>query len=118
MQLAQTPPIRYASWVSNLIDVTSLLAFVYSHFYEMYFEYKQKILHDRPWISPWIKSMSNELDITIHVFALQLSGHCDVISNRLWRHQKDENQASETGGRCEKSVFFIVTYGFVMPCKK
>ena len=24
-------------------------------------------LHDRPWISPWIKSISNELDITIHM---------------------------------------------------
>ena len=44
-------------------------------------------LHDRPWISPWIKSISNELDITIHMIASKLSSHCDVIANWLWRHQ-------------------------------
>ena len=74
-------------------------------------------LHDRPWISAWIKSISNELDITIHVIASQLSCHCDVISNRLWRHQQNENRASETLGRCEKIVSFIVIYEFVMSCK-
>ena len=36
------------------------------------FERHLIFLHDRPWISPWIKSISNELDITIHVIALQL----------------------------------------------
>ena len=61
-------------------------------------------LHDRPWISPWMKSISNVLDITIHVIASQLSGHCDVISNRLWRHQQNENRASEKRGRCVKIV--------------
>ena len=30
-------------------------------------------LDDRPWISPWIKSISNELDLTIHVIVSQLS---------------------------------------------
>ena len=60
-------------------------------------------LHDRPWISPWIKSISNELDITIHVIASQLFGHCDAISNRLWRHQQNENRASETRGN-----YFII----------
>ena len=35
-------------------------------------------LHDRPWISLWIKSISNELDITIHLSI--------VLS--LWRHQQ------------------------------
>ena len=59
-------------------------------------------LHDRPWISPWIKSISNELDITCHVFASQLSGHCDVIANRLWRHQQNVLRASETRGWCVK----------------
>ena len=60
-------------------------------------------LHDRSWISPWIKSISNELDIIIHVIASQLPGKCDVISNWLWRHQQNENRASETRGRCERS---------------
>ena len=58
-------------------------------------------LHVRPWISPWIKSISNELDITIHVIASQLSVHCDVIGNRLWRHQQDEN----TGTMCKDCHF-------------
>ena len=74
--------------------------------------------HERPWISPWIKLISNELDITIHLIASQLSGDCDVISNRLWRHQQNEHRASETRGRCVKLVVFIVIYGFVMSCKK
>ena len=43
--------------------------------------------------------ISNELDIIIHVTAPQLSGDCDVISNWLWRHQQNENRASETRGR-------------------
>ena len=59
-------------------------------------------LHDRPSISPWIKSISNQLDITCHVFASQLSGHCDVIANRLWRHQPNVRRASETRGLCVK----------------
>ena len=74
-------------------------------------------LHDRPWISPWYKSISNEWDIIIHLIASQLSGHCDVISNRLWRHQQNENRASETRG-IVKIIVFIVTYGFLMSCKK
>ena len=36
-------------------------------------------LHDRPWISPWMKSTSNELDIIIHVIASQLPGHQQSI---------------------------------------
>ena len=40
----------------------------------------------------WIKSISNELDITIHVIASQLSGYCDVINKRLWHHQQNLNQ--------------------------
>ena len=75
-------------------------------------------LHDRPWILPWIKPISNELDIIIHVIASQLSDHCDVISNRLQCHQQNEDRASETRGRCVKIVSFIVNYGFVMSCKK
>ena len=30
----------------------------------------------------------------------QLSGHCDVISNRLWRHQQNEIRAGGTRERC------------------
>ena len=63
---------------------------------------KLPFLHDRPWISPWIKSISNELDITGHVFASQLSGHCDVIADRLWRHQQNVMRASEPRGLCVK----------------
>ena len=59
-------------------------------------------LHDRPWMSPWIKSISNELDITCHVFASQLPSHCDVIANPLWRHQQNVKRARETRGWCVK----------------
>ena len=76
------------------------------------------LLHDRPWISPWLKSIHNELDISIHVIASQLSGNCDVTSYRLWRHQQNENRASETRGRWEKIVVFIVFYELVTSCKK
>ena len=41
----------------------------------------------QPQISPWITSISIELDITIHMLMSQLSGHCDAISNWLWCHQ-------------------------------
>ena len=64
--------------------------------------YNRAFLHDRPRISPWIKSISNELDITYHVFASQLSGHCDVIANQLWRHHQNIKRASETWGWCVK----------------
>ena len=48
----------------------------------------------------------------------KLPGHCDVISNRLWRHQQNANRANETRGRYVKIVIFIVIYGFVMSYKK
>ena len=72
----------------------------------------------RPWLSPWMKSISSEFDIIIHVIASHLSGHCDVISNRMWRHRQNENWVCETRGRCVKIVIFVVIYGFVMSCKK
>ena len=62
-------------------------------------------LHDRPWISPLIKSISNELDITCHVFASQLSSHCDVIADPLWRHQQNVMRATETRGIVWRSSF-------------
>ena len=71
-------------------------------------------LHDQTWISLWIKLMANKLDITIHVIASQLSGHCDVISKGLWRHQQNVNRMSETWGQCVKVFVFIIIYGFVM----
>ena len=98
--------------VSNWFLVWDNQWFLHKNAGNMYF------LHDRPWISPWIKSISNELDIIIHVIASQLSGHCDVISSRLWRHQHNVDWASEPRGRCVKIFVFIVVYGFVMSCKK
>ena len=77
-------------------------------------------LHDRPRILPWMKSKSNELDIIIHVIASQLSCHCDVISNWLWRHQQNEKPGQwNTKTMCkDKIVVFIAIYGFVISCKK
>ena len=48
------------------------------------------------------------------MIASQLSAHYDVISNRLWRHQQNENRACDTRGRCVKIVDFIVIYGFII----
>ena len=59
-----------------------------------------------------------KLDITSHVWASQLSDHCDVINNRYWRHQQNVNRSNEVRCRCVKIVFFIIIYGFVMSCKK
>ena len=75
-------------------------------------------LHDRPWISPWIKSIFNELDSIIHMIRSELSGYCDVINNRLWRHQQNVNPASEARGRCEKIVVFYRHFIVVMSYKK
>ena len=61
-------------------------------------------LHDRPWLSLWIKSICTELDAITHVIASQLSGYNDVTSNRLWRYQQNVNRASEARGRCPKIV--------------
>ena len=33
-----------------------------------------------------------------------LSGHYDVIINRLWRHQQNENRAIQTRGRCVEII--------------
>ena len=63
-------------------------------------------LHDRPWKSPWMKSISNELDITCHVLSSQLSGYCDAIANQLWRHQQNVKRASETRGWCVEILVF------------
>ena len=49
-------------------------------------------------ISPWIKLIFSELDITLHVLASQLTGHCDVIGNLLWRHQQNVNRTIHTRG--------------------
>ena len=62
-------------------------------------------LQYRPWISPWINAISNELDIINRVIASQLSGNCDVISNRLWRRQQNDNRASERRGDVQRWSF-------------
>ena len=65
-------------------------------------------LHDRPWISPWIKSISNESGITCHVVEAQLLGNCGVINNQLWRHQQNINKGSGKRRRCMGIAVFIL----------
>ena len=50
------------------------------------------------------------------MIASRLSGHCNVISNRLWRHQQYVNNKWHTGWMCEDR-HFILTYGYVVMCK-
>ena len=104
---------------SHMIKFVQYHIFIYLWFLsnDQEFVYHPTFLNDRLWISTWMISMSNELDIIIHVIASQLSRYCDVISNRLWRHQQKEDRASETRGRCVKTVVFIVIYVFVMSYK-
>ena len=83
--------------------------------------YKDKkcdLFHDWMWILPWMKLISNELDVTLHMLVSQLSGHCDIIINRLWCHQLNINWASETQWWDMKIVNFNVIYGVAMSCKK
>ena len=49
--------------------------------------------------------MYNELDISIDVIVSQLSGHCDVMGNRRWRHQQNENLTIETRDDVQRSPF-------------
>ena len=62
-------------------------------------------LHDRHLISPWIKLIYNKLDIIIHVIISKLSGHCDIISYRMWHHQQNKNRESETQEQCVNLSF-------------
>ena len=108
--IAWTPPTAiYREYtvfhsIPLLQGVCGLMKFTHKHLWIV------RLLHDRLWISPWIKSISNELNIIIHVITSQLSGHCDVISNQLWCHQQNKNRASETRGQCV--IILIVIYGF------
>ena len=61
-------------------------------------------LHTQLWISLWIKSISNESDIIIHVIASKLSGHCDVISSRFNFEFKPNEW--DTGSMCEGRHFY------------
>ena len=74
---------------------------------------KSNYLHDRPRISPWIISISSAVNITCHVVALQLSGNCDAINNRLWRHQQNINRGSGKRWWCMRIAVFIVIDWFV-----
>ena len=72
----------------------------------------------QPAVNIYIKAISNELDIIIHVTTSQLSGYCDIITNRLWRHRQKVNPASEARGWCVKIIIFIVIFIVIMLCKK
>ena len=87
--------------------------FVYCVHHWCIYSTNQYFLYDPLWISPWIKSISNKSDITIHGIAPQWPGHCDVIGNRLWRYQQNVNRTSETQCRCVKIIIFIIIYGLL-----
>ena len=78
-------------------------------------------VHDWPWLWPWIKSISNKLNIAFRVRASQLLRHVMY----LWRHQLStmtslaERNPSEwkTGLICKDRNFFVIR-GFITTCKK
>ena len=118
-EICRSPEIL-SQWGSNVEFwmIPVLLAWISSWTNTRVHDDLRYFLHDRPWISPSISLIQNDLNITIPMISSQLSGYCDVISNGLWRHQQNENWASETRGRCVKIFVFIVIYGFVMSYKK
>ena len=63
----------------------------------------EPFLHGQPWISPWI---SNELDITFHVIASQLSVIVTSSANDWDIISRTKTRASESRGRCVKMVVF------------
>ena len=69
-------------------------------------QHKHHFLHDRSWISPWIKWISNELDITVHMIASQLSGHCDVISMIVMSSAERKPSEWDMGTMCKDHRFY------------
>ena len=54
--------------------------------------YNISFLHDQPWIWPWVKLISNELAVDIHVHASQFFNH---LMHSL-DHPQNVNRTSET----------------------
>ena len=73
--------------------------------------YNYDYIHDRPWISPWIKLIFNDLDVTFHMFESKYSGNCDIISNWLWCHLQNVFSTSKKQCQCVRVVIFLVIYG-------
>ena len=76
--------------------------------------------HDRPWISPWIKT-------DIQRVRYHFSYARVTIIQSIWRHRQsivpqkpNVNRASEARGRWVKlvDIYRIDIYGFVMSSKK
>ena len=78
----------------------------------MYNHINYGFLLRRPCTSTWIKWISDEVDIITHVIAPQLSGHIDVISNRLWRHPQNLNRGSGTRDQFYEYGHINVFFGF------
>ena len=73
------------------------------------------LIHDQPWIWPWLKLIFNKLDITFSMCTSQTLCHVmPVISAAidLWRHHQNINWACETWGWSCKDHLFIISYGF------
>ena len=64
------------------------------------------------WISPWIKSISNELDSIIRERASQMPSrlwcHHQRWHSQLWRHHHNVNIPTEASCRCVKIVFLFM----------
>ena len=63
-------------------------------------------IHNRPWISPWIKSIYHFSRACVTIVrshdCIEMSS---LISNRLWHHKQNVNRASKTWSRCVRIVF-------------
>ena len=81
LALVVTVAWRDITWCHHMVwhDMIHHMISSHSILYAIRCYMKYRVfLHDRPWVSPWIKSISNEFDIAIHVIASKLSIDCDV----------------------------------------
>ena len=75
------------------------------------------VFHDRLWILLWMKSISNELDITIYMIMSQLVGHCDIISNWLWRSHNNVSWVSKAQVHVYSLLFLLSFMNLICPVR-
>ena len=100
-----------------IVSFCNLMLYQPKQYYQYYLsKLKQEFLQDRPWISPWTRSISDELDISFHVLASQLAGHChqqSVVTSVAERKPNEWNIRTMFDDRRVNAI-----YGIVMSCVK
>ena len=69
------------------------------------------LLHWRPWIWPWTKSIANKLRGQFSRVRVTIVRSRDALCNQLWRHQQNVNKKNEILVRCVKIVILLLFMG-------